>query len=191
LADLDMSGTKFVVSLEPLASGGVELGELRVDETGADLAEFLISPNVGELPRSLARIASGGELSRLMLAIKRVLARHFPVPTLIFDEVDSGVGGAQAERLGRKLREAAGEHQVLCITHLPQIAALADQHFLVTKTVRDGRTRTEVTALDEAGRVEELARMLGGEKITPAAREAARELLRAASRPRRQARQKA
>jgi len=176
LADLDMPGTELVVDFASLTAG-VELGNLRIDETGADQVELLISPNVGEAPRPLARIASGGELSRIMLAIKRVLSRHFPVPTLIFDEIDAGVGGAQAERLGRKLREVAADHQVLCITHLPQIAALADRHYVVSKLIRDGRTHTEVTLLDEAGRVEELARMLGGAKVTEAARAAARALL--------------
>jgi len=182
LGDLDMPGTRFVAPVEPLAAGGIELGGMRIDETGADQIEFLISPNVGELPRALARIASGGELSRIMLAIKRVLSRHFPVPTLIFDEVDAGVGGAQVERLGRKLQEVAREHQVLCITHLPQIAALADRHYLVSKRVEKGRTRTEVTLLSKTERVEELARMLGGEKISAAARAAAEELLHGAAR---------
>ncbi len=177
LGDLDMPGTRFVVSIEPLVAGGVELGELRVDDTGADQVEFLISPNVGELPRPLVRIASGGELSRIMLAIKRVLSRHFPVPTLIFDEIDAGVGGAQAERLGRKLCEVAGEHQVLCITHLPQIAAQADHHFLVLKTTEKGRTRTYVKPLSPEERVEEVARMLGGETITAEARANAEALL--------------
>ncbi|MHA1569565.1 MAG: DNA repair protein RecN [Alphaproteobacteria bacterium] len=191
LADLDMAGTKFLTPVEPLIGGGVELDGLRIDETGADQVEFLISPNIGESPRPLARIASGGELSRIMLAIKHVLSRHFPVPTLIFDEVDAGVGGAQAERLGRKLREVAREHQVLCITHLPQIAALADRHYAVRKTVDKGRTHTRVELLGEETRVEELARMLGGEKITAAAREAARALLADGSSASRQARQPA
>jgi len=178
LGDLDMPGTRFQAPVNRLSVGGIELGELHIDETGADQVEFLISPNVGEEPRSLIRIASGGELSRIMLAIKRVLSRHFPVPTLIFDEIDAGVGGAQAQRLGRKLREVAQEHQVLCITHLPQIAALADRHYVVTKQVQSGRTYTEVTLLDKKGQVEELARMLGGEQITDAARAAARDLLK-------------
>jgi len=184
LADLDMSGTSFTVAVEPLSAGGLEIDGLRIDANGADEVEFLISANVGELPRPLARIASGGELSRIMLAIKRVLARHFPVPTLIFDEIDAGVGGAQAERLGRKLREVAGEHQVLCITHLPQIAAQADHHYLVEKTAIQGRTHTRVEALSAEGRVNELARMLGGEEITSAARANATSLM-AATQPRR------
>ena len=189
LADLDMPGTRFVLAIEPLSAGGLPLGDLRVDETGGDLVEFLISPNVGELPRPLARIASGGELSRIMLAIKRVLSKHFPVPTLIFDEIDAGVGGAQAERLGRKLREVAEAHQVLCITHLPQIAALADRHYRVTKAVHKGRTHTEIAALEKADRLAELSRMLGGETITAATRAAAADLLANASTARRQARQ--
>ena len=189
LGDLDMAGTRFVAPVEPLEEGGVMLDDTRLDAGGADGVEFLLSPNVGEHPRPLVRIASGGELSRVMLAIKRVLSRHFPVPTLIFDEVDSGVGGAQAERLGRKLQEVASEHQVLCITHLPQIAALADRHYVVRKAVSGGRTHTSVDLLDEAGRIEELARMLGGEQITDAARAAARALRAAGKRPSRQTRQ--
>lgn len=177
LEDLDMAGTRFIAPVDPLESGSIRLKDLYIDENGADQVEFLISPNVGEQPRPLIRIASGGELSRIMLAIKHVLSRHFPVPTLIFDEVDSGVGGAQAERLGRKLREVAAEHQVLCITHLPQIAALADSHYVVSKTSKGGRTRTHVELLSEQGRVEELARMLGGKKISETTRQAARELM--------------
>jgi DNA repair protein RecN (Recombination protein N) len=189
LADLDMAGTRFVTPVEPLEEGGVLFDAVRLDAAGADRVEFLLSPNVGEHPRPLVRIASGGELSRVMLAIKRVLSRHFPVPTLVFDEVDAGVGGAQAERLGRKLQEVAAEHQVLCITHLPQIAALADRHYVVRKGVSEGRTHTTIDLLDEPGRIEELARMLGGEQITDAARAAARALRTGGRRPSRQPRQ--
>jgi DNA repair protein RecN (Recombination protein N) len=125
----------------------------------------------------LRRVASGGELSRVLLAIKGVLAAGDCVATYVFDEVDAGVGGAVAEAIGRRLKRAAARHQVLCITHLPQIAAFADAHFRVEKRTHRGRTTTRVVALDGDERVEELARMLGGQSVTTSAREHARALL--------------
>ena len=132
------------------------------DATGADDVVFLLAPNAGEPARPLARIASGGELSRVALAIKEVLAAVDATPTLVFDEVDTGIGGRSADPLGRSLWTLARRHQVLVVTHLPQIAAYADAHHRIQKRERDGRTVTEVERLDGAARVTELATMLGG-----------------------------
>jgi DNA repair protein RecN (Recombination protein N) len=150
----------------------------RLSPTGYDRVELLIAPNRGEEARPLRRIASGGELSRALLAIKRVLAGLRPAGLYVFDEVDTGVGGAVAEVIGRKLKDIARHHQVLCITHLPQIAVFADRHFRVAKEEADGRTRSVVEALGEAERREEIARMLGGLRITSRTRAAAAEMLR-------------
>ncbi|MCI0548127.1 MAG: DNA repair protein RecN, partial [Candidatus Rokubacteria bacterium] len=147
---------------------------------GAESAEFRLSANPGEDLRPLAKVVSGGELSRTMLAVKATLAAVDRVPTMVFDEVDAGIGGRVADVVGQKLRQTAAGRQVLCVTHLAQIAAHAEQHLRVEKQVRRGRTVTTVTPLDERGRVEELARLLGGERITDTTRGNARELLRAA-----------
>ena len=144
---------------------------------GTDSVEFFFSANPGEDPRPLARIASGGELSRIMLAIKSVALEEADAPTVIFDEVDAGVGGAVAEVVGRKLATLARHRQVLCITHLPQIAAFADHHFAVEKTTAKGRTRSKVRKLGPDERGEEIARMLGGVKVTAEARKHAEQLL--------------
>jgi DNA repair protein RecN (Recombination protein N) len=145
------------------------------DSTGIDQVVFRLAPNPGEPPRSLARIASGGELSRVALAIKQVLAEADDTPTLVFDEVDTGIGGRSADPVGRSLWALGRRHQVLCVTHLPQIAAYADAHFQIAKRERDGRTVTEVSLLDREGRIVELAQMLGGGGTTALA--SARELL--------------
>jgi len=155
----------------------VQIGVLPLSSKGVDRVEFLISPNVGEAVKPLAKIASGGELSRIMLAMKRILARVGGRQVLIFDEVDSGIGGATAEVVGRKLRELSRHHQVICVTHLPQIASFADEHHSVGKEVRSGRTVTIVQRLEEDGRVDEIARMLGGVKVTDRTRAHAREML--------------
>ncbi|GFO60372.1 DNA repair protein RecN [Geomonas silvestris] len=147
---------------------------------GFERAEFLFSPNPGEPPRPLAKVASGGELSRLMLALKQ-LHPESEVPTLIFDEVDTGIGGATSALVGVKLKKVAGAQQVLAITHLPQVAAFADQHLRVEKAVTDGRTSTCVQRLEGEGRVAEVARMLGGAKITEKTLEHARELIQEAA----------
>ena len=144
---------------------------------GTDSVEFFFSANPGEDPRPLARIASGGELSRIMLAIKSVALEEADAPTVIFDEVDAGIGGAVAEVVGRKLATLARHRQVLCITHLPQIAAFADHHFAVEKTTAKGRTRSKVRKLGPDERGEEIARMLGGVKVTAEARKHAEQLL--------------
>jgi DNA repair protein RecN (Recombination protein N) len=158
--------------------------------SGIDEAELYVSPNQGEELRPLARVVSGGELSRIMLAIKTLTAtnRHGfteederspgdEAPGLIFDEIDAGIGGRAADVVGRKLRTLGSAFQVLCITHLPQIAAYADKHFVIDKQVSNGRTVAQVAMLDESGRVEELARMLGGEAVTEGLRASAREML--------------
>jgi DNA repair protein RecN (Recombination protein N) len=147
------------------------------DATGVDEVVYRLAPNPGEPARSLARIASGGELSRVALAIKRVLAEADSTPTLVFDEVDTGIGGRSADPLGRSLWGLARRHQVLCVTHLPQIAAHADAHYRIVKRERDGRTVTEVERLDREGRIVELAAMLGGGPGDAAALASARELL--------------
>jgi DNA repair protein RecN (Recombination protein N) len=139
--------------------------------------EFMICPNVGEELRPLAKIASGGELSRLMLAVKTILARTGSIETVIFDEVDSGIGGGTAEVVGKKLLSLAEYHQILCITHLPQIASQGKTHFLVIKQIINARTQATISELDSESRVQEIARLLGGREITPSAVAHAREML--------------
>jgi DNA repair protein RecN (Recombination protein N) len=158
----------------------VQIRAAELSPTGADSVELLFSANAGEPVAPLRKVASGGELSRVLLAIKGALAAGDRVATYVFDEVDAGVGGAVAEAIGRRLKKAAREHQVLCVTHLPQIAAFADAHFRVEKKTSKGRTTTRVIRLDEGQRVEELARMLGGKKVTQSARDHARALIEAA-----------
>lgn len=147
------------------------------DATGADQVVFRLAPNPGEPSKPLARIASGGEMSRVALAIKQVLAEVDETPTLVFDEVDAGIGGRSADPVGRSLWALGRRHQVLCVTHLPQIAAHADSHFRIAKRERDGRTITEVERLDHEGRIVELAQMLGGQVGGAASLATARELL--------------
>jgi DNA repair protein RecN (Recombination protein N) len=179
LSQLGMGRARVVVDVQPTASAGDALlvDGARLTRAGIDRVEFLIAPNRGEEPRPLRRIASGGELSRALLALKRVLADQGPAGTYVFDEVDAGVGGAVAEVIGRSIADIARHRQVLCITHLPQIAALADAHFVVDKTESRGRTHTSVKRLEQAERVEEIARMIGGIKVGDATRRAAAELL--------------
>ena len=159
-----------------LEHAGAALGK-----DGAERARILIAPNPGEPPRPLARVASGGELSRLLLALKRALARTDPVDTYVFDEVDAGIGGAVADAVGRLLAEVSQERQVVCVTHLPQVAAFADRHLRVEKRVQGGRTATGVVSLATADeRRDEVARMVAGATLTPSALEHARALLAAA-----------
>src|SRR5206468_4840307 len=155
-------------------------GGWRLGPRGAETVEFLLSANPGEELKPLAKVVSGGELSRTMLAIKTILATAEDVPSMVFDEVDAGIGGRVADAVGHKLRQTAAGRQVLCVTHLAPIAAYAEHHLLVDKRVAKGATKTTVTALDAGGQVEEIARMLGGERITDASRRHARELLKAA-----------
>jgi len=151
--------------------------ETTLSAAGFDAVEFYFSANAGEEPRALARIASGGELSRIMLALKSLALEDADAPTVIFDEVDAGIGGAVAEVVGRKLAALASRRQVLCITHLPQIAAFADHHFAVEKATERGRTRSTARRLGAEERCEEIARMLGGVKVTAEARKHAEQLL--------------
>ena len=145
-------------------------------EKGFDEVEAYVSLNPGEPSRPLREVGSGGELSRIMLSIKTVLADIDKVPTLVFDEIDTGISGRTAEKVGEKLKKIAKKHQVILITHLPQIAAKADRHFLIEKTVAEGKTKTEIQALSEEESIEELARLLGGEERDDAAVENARSL---------------
>ena len=181
LGELGLSGAKFrtLLSRQEDAAGFVQADGLRVAvrADGIDRAEFHFSPNPGEPPRPLSRVASGGELSRLMLALESVLRRADLIPTLIFDEVDAGIGGAVAEVVGRKLKGVSESHQVIVVTHLPQVASLGDRHFRIEKRVAGGRTLTKIKLLEGEDRVEEIARMGTGLSITDAAREHAREML--------------
>lgn len=166
LAFLDMPGVRLEVSMEPVP----------LTAMGGDKVEFRIAANPGEPAKSIARVASGGELSRIMLALKSVLADADDIDTLIYDEVDAGISGRAALKVGSKLRQTAAHRQILCVTHLAQIAAQAHHHLLIAKSVRDGRTYTDVTPLDREGRERELARIIGGE-VTEAALVTAREML--------------
>lgn len=181
LERLRMAGTRFQVEMSRIPTTEATHPELvweegAVGETGIDRAVFMMAPNVGEALKPLSSIASGGELSRVVLALKAILAATASVETLIFDEVDAGVGGGVAEIVGRKLAALAGHHQVLCITHLPQIAKFGDHHFAIAKNVHEGRTRTVIQPLNEAERIRELARMLGGVEMTQATLDHAREM---------------
>jgi DNA repair protein RecN (Recombination protein N) len=177
LGQLAMEKTRLRVAFDPESpEDGEDPG--RWTERGLERAELLLSPNPGEELRPLARIASGGELSRIMLALKSAVHGDTPGVTLVFDEVDAGIGGGVAEVVGRKLQMVASGQQVLCVTHLPQIAALADHHLAVRKRAEGARTVTTVEALGPGERIEEIARMLGGEIITEAARRHAREMLK-------------
>ncbi len=178
---LGMPGTIFEARFLGAEEGGDDppflVGGRRITELGMDQLEFYFSPNPGEAVKPLAKIASGGELSRLMLAIKSLVLTKGDIPTLLFDEVDAGIGGSAAEMVGKKLKKVAASHQVICVTHLPQIAALANSHYVVRKGVVKGRTFTEVKRLDNKERIAEVARMLGGVKITEKTRRHAEEMI--------------
>jgi len=172
LPDLGMPDGHVTVALAPLAQIGA---------CGAEDVEFRVALNVGHEPRPLSRVASGGELSRVMLALKTILARLDRVPTLVFDEVDAGIGGRVGLQVGDTMRRVAGYHQVFAITHLPQIAARGHHHILVSKGARGGVTTADVTVLAAAPRVTEIARMLGGDPESDVSQAHARELLETAS----------
>ena len=198
LDDLNMENTRFIPEFEPAQvpdpdselqehitheeeasnSGQQSLLEtLTLSERGFDEVEFRIAPNLGEEPRPLGKIASGGELSRIMLAIKSVLMERDEVDSYIFDEVDAGIGGTTADVVGAKIERTAESHQVVCITHLAQIASRSDHHYRVEKTEKQGRTQSTVEALNDQERIEEIARMLAGTNVSGKTREAAQELL--------------
>ena len=182
LASLKMSSTTFDVSFQPILSTGsadpyLTHQDCLMTETGFDRAQFIIAPNIGENLKPLSEIASGGELSRVVLALKAILAKTDSVETVIFDEVDAGIGGGVAEVVGQKLNDLAEHHQIICITHLPQIAKFGDSHYCISKSIFEGRTLTTIQPLDKPQRIKELARMLGGVEITPATLAHARELL--------------
>ncbi|MFZ5570119.1 MAG: DNA repair protein RecN [Thermodesulfobacteriota bacterium] len=191
LSDLKMPHTRFHVAVEHTASesqpgnAGTHLcvDGKTLDETGFDRVTFMIAPNQGEDLKPLAAIASGGELSRVVLAVKAILSKTDSVETIVFDEVDAGIGGATAEVVGKKLASLAEHHQVICITHLPQIAKFGDHHFRISKKTAAGRTSTEIIPLDKDQRVTEIARMLGGETLTSTTLAHARELLGSSNRP--------
>ncbi len=167
MQQLAMQGGKFDVQLADAAPSGA----------GLESVEFAVAGHAGTTPRALAKVASGGELARISLALSVIASRAARVPTLIFDEVDSGVGGAVAEVVGRLLRELGERHQVLCVTHLPQVAACASSHYQVSKAESGGTTRSQIAELGKTERVEEIARMLGGIKLTETTRKHAREML--------------
>ncbi len=171
LRQLDMPKVRFQTEF------ALSPGQDGMDETGMDQVQFLMSANLGEALRPIQKVASGGELARIMLALKNVLAQDDGIDTLVFDEVDTGVSGRAAQKVAEKMADVARGKQVLCVTHLPQIAAMADTHFSVEKGERDGRTYTRVERLDRQGREDELARLLGGSQITDTLRQSARELL--------------
>ena len=182
LATLKMPQTKFDVSIgcitaDPNRDPHLVLNKNCIDETGIDHATFMIAPNVGESLKPLSDIASGGELSRVVLSLKAILARTESLETIVFDEVDAGIGGGVAEVVGKKLSSLARFHQIICITHLPQIAVFGDHHFLIAKHVSKGRTKTTIEPVNEKGRVKEIARMLSGAKITRATLDHAGEML--------------
>lgn len=171
LRDLSMPSVCFRVKMEPLS------GESGLDASGMDTVCFAMSANAGEALGPISRIASGGELSRIMLALKNVFAEKDSVDALIFDEIDTGVSGIAAQRVAEKLARLAKSKQVLCVTHLPQIAAMAEEQYLVSKAERNGRTFTDITALDRDGRCREIARINGGERMTDALLASASEML--------------
>jgi DNA repair protein RecN (Recombination protein N) len=168
MQDLSMSGGQLVIALLPLAEGGAH---------GLEQIEFLVAGHAGSTPRSLAKVASGGELARISLAISVITSKASFTPTLIFDEVDAGIGGAVAETVGKLLRQLGESHQILCVTHLPQVAAQGNHHLKVSKSQAGDKTLSQVAALGRSERVEEVARMLGGATITDTTRRHARELL--------------
>ena len=182
LKSLGMSSTRFSVDIQQQADeqgwARTSGGRYRCDASGMDQVQFLISPNPGEGFRPLSRIASGGEISRIMLAMKSILAGADQIPLLVFDEIDVGIGGQVAEAVGRALRSLGRTHQVLCITHLHQIACLAQKHYVVLKEQRDGRTETIIRRLGPREREGEIARMMGGQEITPITLKHAREMIR-------------
>jgi DNA repair protein RecN (Recombination protein N) len=184
LATLGMTKTTFDILRRNIASKGdtLVINGTTYGPRGSEDIEFLISPNVGEDPKPLSKIASGGELSRIMLAIKKILTKREEDQTLVFDEVDAGIGGEAAQIVGRKLRSLADYNQILCVTHLPQIASYGQSHYRVTKSEANRRTIARVERMEGGQVVDELARMLSGKKISTTTRAHAEELLQRAKR---------
>ena len=168
MQDLSMSGGRLEIALLPLTEGGAN---------GLEQVEFLVAGHAGSTPRPLAKVASGGELARISLAISVITSKASFTPSLIFDEVDAGIGGAVAETVGKLLRRLGESHQILCVTHLPQVAAQGNHHLKVSKSQVNDKTLSQVASLARSERVEEIARMLGGATITDTTRRHARELL--------------
>ena len=168
MQDLSMAGGRLEIALSPLQEGGSH---------GLEQVEFLVAGHAGSTPRSLAKVASGGELARISLAISVITSKASFTPTLIFDEVDAGIGGAVAETVGKLLHQLGQSHQILCVTHLPQVAAQGNHHLKVSKSQTGDKTVSQVQSLGRSERVEEIARMLGGATITDTTRRHARELL--------------
>jgi DNA repair protein RecN (Recombination protein N) len=187
LTELGLDKTVFEISIaiqdDQQSWLEIEKQKVACDNTGFDRVEFLISPNPGEELRPLAKIASGGELSRIMLALKSALAQKDRIPILVFDEIDSGIGGEIAEAVGRKLKTLAKSHQILCITHLQQIASFAETHYKVEKKSEKGRTLTTIKPLNYKERVEEIARLISGQKITSVAHRQASLMIEQAGQP--------
>lgn len=187
LAELGMKRVQFRIGSSWVEDelGIIEVGEERywADHRGMDRIEFFLAPNVGEEMKPLAKIASGGEISRIMLALKSALASLEGVPTMVFDEIDIGIGGKVAEVVGEKLKGLAESHQIICITHLPQIASLSQEHYAVAKHVHRGRTISTIAHLTQQQKVEEIARLLGGASITPIVRQHAQEMVERATAP--------
>jgi len=183
---LGMPGTRFTVALEYQDDPGglvTHRGKTyRATADGMDIAQFLISTNTGENPKPLAKIASGGEISRIMLALKSLLAKQGSIPVLVFDEIDNGISGRIAQAVGRKLKALSDSHQVICITHLPQIAGMGEYHLFVEKVERDARTETKIRRLNEEERALAIARLLAGDEITDSHLKSARELMAEAAR---------
>ena len=167
LIDLNFLDVRFEIHCEPLG---------HYTENGQDSIEFMISTNPGETVKPLGKVASGGELSRIMLAVKSVLADADAIETLIFDEIDTGISGRTAQKVSEKMAVIARKHQVICITHLPQIAAMADDHYVIEKSAMEQRTITEIYHLSDDASVGEIARLLGGVEITDAVMQNAREM---------------
>jgi DNA repair protein RecN (Recombination protein N) len=176
-SELNLGSMMFEIEVRP------RTGSTQFDETGADIVEFMFAPNSGEVSKSLARVASGGETAHMMLALKSVLADSDHTPTLVFDEVDVGIGGRSGQMVGQKLQKLATGHQVIVITHLPQIAAVAEHHFKIRKDASTGRTTSRVVLLEAADRVDEIASMIDGEPPSATSRKAALEMLERAAIP--------
>jgi DNA repair protein RecN (Recombination protein N) len=187
LAELGMAGALFEVAVttQPDDKTFVKIDgrPVRVSATGIDHVEFFISANPGQAPAPLSKVASGGEISRIMLALKSILAERDDIPVLIFDEIDAGISGRVAHAAGRKLQNLAKSHQIICITHLPQIASAGAQHFLVEKNVAGGKSVTAVRQLQKRERPEAIARLLVGETISETHLRSARELLAESGQP--------